>query len=305
MARYPLNQPVRISTTVRDVTGALVNATALSLLLQKPDATQQTYSSPVNDSTGNYHQDIPATDLTQTGHYIYVWTATGTGAGVSFGELDVFDPLLEETVSPVTDYATIEELKQRLGLSDTIDDAQFAIAVSGASRAIEGATGRYFWKGADTRTYVPESIWMQTVDDLVSVTTLKTDQDGDGVYETTWNASTDYELALGDWSYNVSASGEQRPYTQIRVISGGRLFPFTWAFTRQDRIQVAGTFGWPAIPVAVRQVCLQLAAELFRMKDAPFGVVSFADLGVVKIQQNPMMRTLLQPYTRGARKVGV
>lgn len=305
MARYPAGQPVRVSTTVRDVTGVLVNATALTLLVQKPDATQQSYTTPVNDSTGLYHQDIPATDLTQLGHYIYTWTSTGTGAGVAFGELDVFDPLAEESTAPVTDYCTIEQLKQRLSIFDTTDDAQASLAVQGASRAIEGATGRYFWKGADTRTYVPESIWSQTVDDLVSVTTLKTDQDGDGVFETTWTAGTDYELALGDRSYNTGATGEQRPYTQVKVISGGKLFPFTWAFTRQDRIQVAGTFGWPAIPVTITQVALQLSAELFKMKDAPFGVAGVADLGIVRIQQTPLMYTLIQPYIRGARKVGV
>ena len=310
MAKYPLGQPIRVSTTVRDITGALINAGALTLLVKIANAdgtytTTGTYASPVNDSTGLYHQDIPVTDLTLAGHYGYTWTSTGAGAGVALGEFDVFDPFAEESVQPVTAYCTIEELKQRLGITDTADDAQAAIAVSAAAKAIDGATGRYFWQGADTRTYVPESIWVQTIDDLVTVTTLKTDQDGDGVFEITWTAGTDYELALGDRAYNVSASGEQRPYTQIKVISGGKLFPFTWAFTRQDRIQVAGTFGWPAIPVAVRQVALQLAAEMFKMKDAPFGVIGMSDLGIIKIQQNPMMKTLLQPYVRGGRKVGV
>ena len=63
MARYPLNQPIRLSTTVKDVTGTLVNATTLTLLVKTWNAdgtftTTGTYSSPTNDSTGNYHQDI-------------------------------------------------------------------------------------------------------------------------------------------------------------------------------------------------------------------------------------------------------
>jgi hypothetical protein len=102
MSRYPLGQPVRVSTTVRDVTGTLVNATTLTLTVAKPDATQQVYSSPANDGPGLYHQDLPAADLTQLGHYQYIWTATGTGAGVSFGDLDVFDPL-EPAVLPLQD----------------------------------------------------------------------------------------------------------------------------------------------------------------------------------------------------------
>jgi hypothetical protein len=63
-----------VSTTVRDVTGALVNATTLTLLvkLAQADGTQSvtgTYASPANDSTGTYHQDIPVTDLAAAGHY--------------------------------------------------------------------------------------------------------------------------------------------------------------------------------------------------------------------------------------------
>jgi hypothetical protein len=107
VARYPLNQPIRLSTTVRDVTGTLVNATTLTLLVKiaQADGTQLTtgtYASPANDSTGTYHQDIPVTDLAAAGHYQYTWTATGTGAGVSFGDFDVFDPF-ETAVLPLGD----------------------------------------------------------------------------------------------------------------------------------------------------------------------------------------------------------
>ena len=46
----------------------------------------------MNDSTGKYHQDLPTADLSQIGHYQYKWVSTGTGAGVSYSEFDVFDP---------------------------------------------------------------------------------------------------------------------------------------------------------------------------------------------------------------------
>ena len=77
MARYPLNQPVRLSATVTDVTGALVNPATLTLLVRLAQAdgtwlTTGTYSSPANDSTGTYHQDVPVTDLAATGHYQYL-----------------------------------------------------------------------------------------------------------------------------------------------------------------------------------------------------------------------------------------
>jgi hypothetical protein len=123
VSRYPLGQPVRISTTVRDVTGALVNPTTLTLLvkLAQADGTQLTtgtYSSPVNDSVGALHQDIPVTDLAATGHYQYTWTATGTGAGVSFGEFDVFDPF-EVSVLPLQDAKDALNIPQATTSSDS------------------------------------------------------------------------------------------------------------------------------------------------------------------------------------------
>jgi hypothetical protein len=111
MSRYPSGQPVRQSTTVRqlnvDGTTSLVNATTLTLLVKLAAVdgtwtTTGTYASPANDSTGAYHQDIPASDLAVIGHYQYTWTATGTGAGVSRGEFDVFDPF-ETAVLPLQD----------------------------------------------------------------------------------------------------------------------------------------------------------------------------------------------------------
>ena len=49
-----------------------------------------------------------------------------------------------------------------------------------------------------------------------------------------------------------------------------------WAWSHQDRIQVTGTWGWPAVPVLVRQASLMLATELFKQKDAPAGMPSRA-----------------------------
>jgi hypothetical protein len=134
--RYPNGQPIRVSTTITDLTGTLVNAGSLSLTVQKPDVTQQVYSSPVNDSTGKYHQDIPATDLTQNGHYLYVWTATGTGAGVSRGDFDVFDPF-EPAILPLQDAKDALNIPQ----ATTSYDAELQIFVDAVTADMEQLTG--------------------------------------------------------------------------------------------------------------------------------------------------------------------
>jgi len=139
--RAPQGQPLRLSTTVRDITGTLVNATALSLLVKIAAAdgtmaTTGTYASPVNDGTGLYHQDIPVTDLAAAGHYQYTWTATGTGAGVSFGEFDVFDPF-ETSVLPLADAKDELNIPQ----SNTASDAEIQVRIATIESALERYTG--------------------------------------------------------------------------------------------------------------------------------------------------------------------
>lgn len=142
MARYPQGAPVRVSTTVRDVTGTLVNAGTISLTVKLAQAdgtlaTTGTYASPVNDSTGLYHVDIPATDLTAIGHYSYAWTSTGTGAGVSPpADFDVFDPF-EVSVLP------LQDAKDQLNIpqATTTSDAELQSYIATIESSLERATG--------------------------------------------------------------------------------------------------------------------------------------------------------------------
>jgi hypothetical protein len=136
MARYPNGQPVRISGTVRDLTGTLTNAGAITLTVSKPDATTQTYSSPTNDGTGLYHQDIPASDLTQNGHYQYAWTSTGVGAGVAVGDFDVFDPF-EVAILPLQDAKDMLNIPQ----ATTTWDSELLGWIASIQSSLERFTG--------------------------------------------------------------------------------------------------------------------------------------------------------------------
>lgn len=127
---------MRISTTVRDLSGALVVAGTLTLVIRRPDATQQSYASPVADSTGNYHQDVPAADLSQLGHYAYAWTATGTGAGVAPGSFDVYDPFEARVIS-------LQDAKDMLNIpaSKTADDAEIDSWIAAIESGLEKRLG--------------------------------------------------------------------------------------------------------------------------------------------------------------------
>lgn len=136
MARYPIGQPIRLSTTVKDVSGALVNAGTLTLTVQRPDASTQPYASPSTTGTGLFFQDVPTADISQSGHYQYKWVSTGTGAGVSFGSFDVFDPF-DVSVLPLQDAKDMLNIAQ----TDTRYDAEIQVWIDTVEAGLEKLTG--------------------------------------------------------------------------------------------------------------------------------------------------------------------
>ena len=178
------------------------------------------------------------------------------------------------------------------------DDFEVIVAVQAACRAVDNYCQRYFYRVTATRTYVPQDLYRTKIDDLVSVTTLATDPAGTtaqgGTFPVTWPAGS-FQLL----PYNPGNPGEPFPYTSIRAV-GGLTFPYVvpLILMRMDRVQVTGVFGWPAVPLAVKQASLIMAADLFRLKDAPFGVAGFGEFGAVKITANPRVAQLLSPYCR-------
>jgi hypothetical protein len=269
--------PTVVTLTVTDPTGAVTT----------PSASKVT--------TGVYTANVASTIA---GVWSYLWEGTGTASDAVAGTWTVSSPSLNKL------YCTSEELKSRAAVPDTADDFEIQLAVEAASRFIDEITGRYFWRGTDTRTYVPESITRQPIDDLVSVTSLAVDRDGDGTFEETWTLNTDYVLEVSPGHYNTAARGETWPYTAAVVVTGGKLFPYTWMWSHLNRIQVTGVFGWAAVPAAVKQASLIAAADLFKLRDAPLGVVGFGEFGAVRVSANPRVMQLLRRYIRGSR-VGV
>jgi len=184
LSRYPLNQPLRLSTTVRDVNGALVNASALTLVVKLAQAdgtwlTTGTYASPVNDGTGLYHQDIPVTDLTGMGHYQYTWTATGTGAGVSFGDFDVFDPY-EQAILPLQDAKDTLDIPQSNTSADTEIQAYVATIQSSLEAFLGGpAINRTITERAEAVAGMTRICLRQRP--LVSVTSITAESSGAAV----------------------------------------------------------------------------------------------------------------------------
>jgi hypothetical protein len=291
------------------VTGSPADPTAVSCVITDPTgaATTHTFGGPAPAditklSTGTYQLLIGSTIV---GMWSYVWIGTGTASEVDAGTWHV-----NPTSTIHQFYTSVEELKSRLNITDTVSDFELELAVQAAARAVESYCGRFFYQIAETRTYVPYDLYELPVDDLVSVTSMATDQDGDGVFEQSWVAGTDFQLSFGIWEFNANVTGEARPYTHIRAINavgGGKFFPYTWPFSRLDRIQIVGVWGWPAVPYRVKQAALQIASELFKLKDSPFGLAGTSEFGMVRLPRggNPYVASLLCDYASPMRKVGM
>jgi hypothetical protein len=270
--------------------------TPSSVVLTVTDPTGATTTpSMTGTGAGPYTANVAST---LPGVWSYLVEGTGTASDAIAGTWTVSSPALTRL------YCTSEELKSRAAVPDSADDFEVLTAVEAASQLVDDITGRYFWRGTDTRTYVPESITRQPIDDLVSVTSLAVDRDGDGTFEETWTLNTDYVLEVTPGKYNPTDRGETWPYTAAVVVTGGKLFPYTWMWSHLNRVQVTGVFGWPSVPAKVKQAALIAAADLFKLRDAPLGVVGFGEFGAVRVAANPRVKQLLRRYIRGSR-VGV
>ncbi len=194
-------------------------------------------------------------------------------------------------------YCSLADVKDalRLGADDTFDDSLIEVAIESASREIDGYCERRFVSETATRVYIPTDSFLVDIDDLQSLTTLKTSPDGEA-FSVTWTDS-DYQLE----PLNGLAGGLVTPYTRVRAI-GEYLFPL-WdprnVNAHEATVQVTGLFGWPTVPTAVRQACIILSMRLFKRLDSPLGAVGMGDIGVIRVSRfDSDIESLLSPFRK-------
>lgn len=282
-------------TNTFSVSGVATDPTTISLAITTPTGTTTTYTYAAAEitrsSAGVYTK---AVGCSEDGVWQYVWTGTGTASDITAGTW-----LVRQTV--VADlYCTVEMLKSRTGISDTLDDAEIHGACRAVSRWIDKYCNRVFYRRTATLTFEPDGWYVLDVPDLVSVTTLKTDSAGDGTYETTWTTS-DYQLL----PQNAASEHEPRPYTQVKAI-GDYTFPTPSAAStaRTDLVQIAGVWGWPAVPEPVAEAARILAGDYLKLGSMAFGVAGYGDYGAVRARMSSPAMSMLAPYRRNPILVG-
>jgi hypothetical protein len=195
-------------------------------------------------------------------------------------------------------YVSATTLKARLGITDSNDDARITYALKAASRGIDKCCHRQFNDAGTTsaRVYWPASIVDADVDDFSTTTGLiiATDPGFTQAYGQTWTSSQ-YELA----PLNGIVDGETGwPYWQIHAI-GAPWFPIPYGrIGNRATLRVTARWGWAAVPDAITEACQIISEEIFKLRDAPFGVAGFSDYGAVRVRQNPIAMAMIAPYVR-------
>src|SRR5574340_108552 len=202
------------------------------------------------------------------------------------------------TFYPTRTYATLAQLKAEISLleTDTVDDSKLIMGLDAASRAVEEDCGgrRFYTTSADETAYFTavrsDRLFLEGdfEKDLISITTLATDSDGDRTYEDIW-AVSDYDLTPFNAGINT------KPYSGIQVTpSGNYYFPVGV----ERGVKVVGKFGYRAsTPIQITQATLFLASRMFRRKDAPLGVVGSPDFGMIRVSRfDPDYEKLIWPF---------
>ncbi len=199
----------------------------------------------------------------------------------------------------VNGYATLAEVKAAARITDNIDDSLLETAIESSSRDIDAYTERVFFNTgatAVTRIYIPENIYLLETDDIISVTSIKSDTTGEGGFDQTW-ATTDYQLE----PLNGLAGGIATPFTRVRAV-GDYLWPIYEPRdinAGQASVQIVARFGFASIPTAIKQATILSSLRAYKRYESPTGVLGFSDIGVVRVGRlDPDVERLIQPYRK-------
>ena len=188
-------------------------------------------------------------------------------------------------------YCTLAQVKAALRITDNIDDTLLENAVEAASRRIDGECSRRFYADATAtaRTYAANRSAFLFIDDVSTLTGLivKVDDTISGIYSKTLTSGVDYQTE----PTNAIVQGD--PVTLLRALDS--VFPV--GNNGRALIEVTAKWGWPAIPDAIREATVLLAARQFKRLDSPLGVAGFGDLGAIVVRRiDPDVAAMVAPF---------
>ena len=224
-------------------------------------------------------------------------TVTGNfpTAGVFFGKLKLTAagyamdlPVFYLVVTDGSEYVTLEEVKAELAIENDEKDFILYSHIQRASDFIERYCERSFTSEAAVTKYFDGDTSPLFIDDLVTPTTIKLDEDGDGTYETTL-LPADYLLE----PYN------ETPKRRLVLAPQSSVGGFAAGIKRG--VEIVGTWGFSAVPEVVTQCTLIQTCRWYKRRDTGYAVViGSAETGEIPIYHglDPDIKTMLKTVKR-------
>jgi hypothetical protein len=166
------------------------------------------------------------------------------------------------------DYITTAQLKTYRKITNADLDTELALAVTGASRAIDRHCNRQFGvvSVAELRYYTAwpnyrRGVWVVDIDDLMTQTGLVVTIDGTTV--------TDYTLE------SLNAAAESRPWTRLIVEADAATTPTGVT----GELGITALWGWTAVPSAVLLAARIQAGRFSVRQESLYGIAGATDTG--------------------------
>jgi len=188
-------------------------------------------------------------------------------------------------------YATLQQIKTAVRITDAVDDSLLEMAVEAASRMIDAECDRNFYSsGTAIRDFIPNDSYVVDTDDLTTIVSVKIDDAGEGTFPITLQ-TTDYQAE----PVNQRVSGNPFPVTRLRMI-GDYLLPIWYG---QATVRIEGVYGFTPRPIQVTQACIIQASRIFKRLDSPLGVAGFGDMGAMRVgKTDPDVSMLIRPFKK-------
>jgi hypothetical protein len=203
-------------------------------------------------------------------------------------------------------YASLQDVRSWLGVADTFDDPELALALDTAHAAVNAHVGF----GFDLEELATPKLFMASSPKLLDIAAqsftvgilsgliVRTDADDDGVFETLWTSA--------DWQTepinSVGPGGAVWPATALRAVGDYR-----WPVggTGRARVQITAKWGWPAVPSRVRMATIMLTAAWHQRRATMTGRSNFDGFFASAIADDQTITDLLAPFRHGTAVVGV
>jgi hypothetical protein len=277
-----------LNFTLKDSAGTARNMTGYSAKLQ--------VWAPLAPGTLLIDSACSWTDITAGTLYYTVTNTNFTSVGVYQYCIKAYtDTIVDLALSgfiTVTqyggNYCTLEEIKSELNIDDNDEDDIIQRMIIQSKSAIDDYCHRKFDTETATKYYDGDSVLF--IDDLVSVTTLQLDEDGDGTYEATL-ATTDYILYPRN----------EYPKTYIKINPNGNYGGF--ASDILDGVKIIGTWGYAStVPEPVRRAAIIQTCRYFKRRESAYAdVIGSAETGTMTVYKglDPDVELLLNnPYRK-------